>query len=76
MLLGLSFRSAFVFSIKPLIFFGFLMASFHLAEANLILSNEKPLFGLFLTVKGCAGNALFFKVNFAIKLLCLHNMKT
>ena len=35
MLSGLSFRSAFVFSINSLILTGFLLTSFHLAEANL-----------------------------------------
>ena len=36
MLSGLSFRSAFIFSINPLILPAFPLTSFHLAEANLV----------------------------------------
>ena len=36
MLLGLSFRSVFVFSINSLILSGFRLVFFHLAEANLV----------------------------------------
>ena len=36
MLLGLPFRSAFIFSINSLILSGFTLSSFHLAEANLV----------------------------------------
>ena len=60
MLLGLSFRSAFLFSIKPLIFFGFPMTSFHLAEANLILRAIKNLFlAFFLQWKDVLGMHFF-----------------
>ena len=59
MLSGLSFRSAFVFGINSLIFSGFPLTSFHLAETNLapraILKRLKLLFRLPLVVKRCAG---------------------
>ena len=59
MLSGLSFRSAFAFSINSLILSGFPLTFFHLAEANLvpraILKNQKPIFCLPLTAKICAG---------------------
>ena len=59
MLSGLSSKSAIVFSINSVIMSGFLLTSFHLAEANLvpraILKNHKRLFRLPLTVKRCAG---------------------
>ena len=47
MVSGLSFKSAFVFSINSLILPGFPLTSFHLTEANLfpraILKNQKPI---------------------------------
>ena len=56
MLSGLSFRSAFVFSINSLIFSGF---PFHLAQTNLapraILKSKKLHFRLPLEVKRCTG---------------------
>ena len=59
MLSGLSFRSAFIFSINSLILSGFPLTSYHLAEANLvpraISKNCKPLFRFPLIPKRCAG---------------------
>ena len=70
MLSGLSFRSVFVFSISSLISSGFLLTSFHLAEADLvprvILKNPKSLFCLPLTVKKCVGVKVALKPHFLL----------
>ena len=69
MLSGLSFRSAFVFSISSLIS-SRLLTSFHLAEADLvprvILKNPKPYFCLPLTMKKCAGVKVALKPQFLL----------
>ena len=56
---GLSFRSAFVFSINSLILSGIQLTSFHLADADLIpiaiLKNQKSYFRLTLIAKRRTG---------------------
>ena len=77
MLSGLSFRSAFVFSINSLILSVSPFTSIHLAKANLvpraILKNQKPLFRPPLTVKRCAGVRVELKSGYLLfrDFICL-----
>ena len=62
MLSGLFIRSAFVFKINSLIFSGFPLNFFHLAEANLVpieISKQKTLFRFRLTAKRSTHYLLF-----------------
>ena len=78
MLSGPSFRSAFVFSIKPLILSGFPFTSFHLVEAS--ISAFSWLYTLVCAAVSTKG--ILFVINhivsthFAITLLYLHSLKT
>ena len=72
-----SFRSAFVFSINPLIlYYGFLLTSFHLAEASLLyfLLRGFTLLCVLLSenLKKCL---LFIIFRFANNLFYLHNLR-
>ena len=80
MLSGPSFRSAFVFSINSLIFSGFPLISFRLAEASL-----SALLWLYTLVCAAVQNItkclLFiiihiFSTHFAMNLFYLHNLET
>ena len=82
MLSGPSFRSAFVFSINPLILSGFHLTSFHLAEASLLylLLHGFTLLCVQLSknIKKCLLFIIIhiFSINFANNLFYLHNLKT
>ena len=80
MLSGPSFRSAFVFSIDSLIFSGFPLTSFHLAEASLS-AFWLPYTVVCAVVQKYIPKCLLFMIHifsthFAINLFYSHNLKT
>ena len=81
MLSGPSFRSAFVFSISPLILSDFPLTSFHLAEASLLYLLLRGFILLRVqlskNIKKCLLFIIIhiFSTHFAINLFYLHYLK-